>query len=195
MDFDIERNTVFSLINQAKEASAFLLDKTLRDPDIFVSACVFLLRILVEAAKASPDVFPKGPGNIRVCIAEADEGYTSSLRLRHCAGYGEDADQRILLPITRSLAGEVMRTGGFKLETQPGKYMNGPEDRIVKRLMRKDIKWIFCTPIFAPNGNFRFVACMDGNTEIEDSVRSREFFSEIDAASQKMLSNLLVADR
>lgn len=197
LDFDMKPAAVFETVKQARSASELILAKTLRDPRYFVEVCEHLRKVAVEAAEKSPLVLPNGPGRLRVAIAEPEEGYYHSLRLCHCVGYCDDTDQMILLPRVGTVVGKAYQTKEAQLERSPftGYDLAGEENMHVKRLIRRELKWIFCVPIFGPDGSMRFVLSFDGDTEITDTDETVDFMKELGKLSQQLLGGLMLPDK
>lgn len=191
LDFDMGLDKVFATVADARRASELILSQALlRDPQLFQEVCQGLHTVSAASFAASPKVLPQGPGRVRVAIAEPEPGYSRSLRISHVVGFGEGPDQAILLP-NKSVAGKAWLSGTPQIERAPFKALAGHESQHVRRLMRSDLKWIFCVPIFGPDQRKRFVACFDGNTDLSDTDETVDLFKELGRVTQEILGPFL----
>lgn len=148
LDFDLDRAAARQEVIDAETAAGLALDDRLfRKPDVYMDACEVTRGIVDDVLSA---VLPLSSGRTRVAIAYPDRSYSHSLRLQYSAGYGDDPDEGMLLPILGSVAGHAWSTGESLLEIGhlPDIYLAGDANRFRRSMIRKDLEWVFAIPIY-----------------------------------------------
>lgn len=148
-------------------------------PALYRRAC----ETIAEAVAGILDVIPTeggvGPGRrrVRVSLAMPDEECTRSLRLRYGAGYGDDLEERLLLPIDASVAGAAWTSGEDRFEFLPfgsDRDLPGRANRYRKRQIWPEMQWALCIPIFGreaqADASPEFVVSVDCNERMIESA-------------------------
>ena len=115
----------------------------------------------------------------RVAIAVPDRNYHHSLRLRFSAGYENDADEGMLVPIEASVLGAAWQARESRFEIAPfpaGLVLPGEANRLRRKLLWPKLAWQLCIPILDEGGRPRLAVHISGDARlpvdqrVEDAV-------------------------
>jgi NTE family protein len=165
LQFDLSPQAAAQEVADAERAASVKLDKRLfRRPALYRDACAVTQALVQDVLET---VLPTAKGRVRVAVATPDRDYSRSLRPRFATGYDQDADEGVLLPIAGSVTGAAWNSGASRLEIAPikaGINLPGPENRLRRKLLWKEMQWVFCIPISHPDsGVVRLVVQIDGS--------------------------------
>lgn len=182
MDFDLQSDTARSLLRDATAAARAEIDERLfRFPDAYRAACRQVVRLTEETLSRVPHVLqdPAEAGRVRAAVAMEPEGYVHSLRLKFGANFGEDTDQRILLPKDGSLVGIAWRERDPQFDMAPfpaDLTLPRTEHRALRRLVWRDLAWSLRVPILDVDETPKCVVTVDGSHRLHDTAATREVF-------------------
>ena len=191
LQFDLTPDQARQEVRDSEAAASVRLDKRLfRRPELYRNACEVTRGLAEDVIESGLEIDAK---RVRVAIAVPDRNYHHSLRLRFSAGYENDADEGMLVPIEASVLGAAWQARESRFEIAPfpaGLDLPGEANRLRGKLLWPELAWQLCIPISDErgrpciaihiNGNARLAVDQkveDAVTEIESSVR--EFFNLI----------------
>lgn len=173
LEFDLGKEAVFKQVEDATTAAKVELDRRLfTRPALYQKACETVVAVVGDILDGTPVVrrLPKGERRVRVSLAMPDEGHTRSLRLRYGAGYGNDLDERLLLPMNGSVVGRawIRREECFEMVPLPAELaLPGRVHRFRRQQVWQDMQWVLCIPIFREDDGLdadpAFVVSIDSN--------------------------------
>lgn len=185
LDFDLGKEAVFKQVEDATTAANLELDRRLfTRPALYQKACETVVALVGEILDGTPVVrrLPPGKRRVRVSLAMPDEGHTRSLRLRYGAGYGNDLDERILLPMNGSVVGQAWtrREDCFEMAPLPPDLaLPGRANRFRKQQIWQDMQWVLCVPIFreddGADADPAFVVSIDSNERPDGNEHINDF--------------------
>jgi NTE family protein len=182
LQFNLTQRQAADEVADADRAASVKLDKRLfRRPKLYRDACSVTQALVVDVLES---VLPKAVGRVRVAVSMPDHDYYKSLRLRFAVGFDDDPDEGVLLPMDGSIAGEAWRSGRARLEiapVAPSLNLPGPENRMRRKLLWKEMKWVFCIPISdSDSGAVRLVVQIDGSIPLRRTKAVAAAFDRID---------------
>jgi NTE family protein len=203
LDFDLPPDAVFTTVREARSAVANVIERRIfLIPEIYRNATESFQVFVARALSESENVVLGSPrGRVRVAVAWPGEDRTRSLQVRYGAGYENDADARVVLPINGSFVGEAWRHSISTSWTEITAEELGLENEQHERL-RQSIwtgrRWILCVPIFDPGGERRFIVTVDGDHEFAEgdaaSALMSDLIDEAEAYFGEVVSDLASAE-
>ncbi len=199
LQFDLTPTQAIAEVVDAENAAQLKLDNWFfRRPEMYRDACKTVKALVDDVLET---VLEQDNPGVRVAIAVPDRGYSRSLRLRYATEYDSYHDEGMLIPVQGTVAGRAWSSSEtwFEVAPLPDEFaLLGPENRLRRKALREDLKWLLCVPIFDEDGQQpRFVVQIDGGepmpndgtvdtiiTQIDNDVR--EFFGLIIASLNEL---------
>lgn len=192
LQFDLATPEAIKEVIDAERAAQISLDRWLfKRPEMYRDACKTVKALVDDVLETVLD--QDNPG-VRVAIAMPDRDYFRSLRLRYATEYDDYHDEGLLIPIAGTVAGQAWSSSETRFEVAPlpaQLALPGPENRLRRKALRVDLKWLLCVPISNDAASPpRLIVQIDGGqpmpddgtvdtviTQIENDVK--EFFGLI----------------
>ncbi|MEV5057868.1 patatin-like phospholipase family protein [Agrobacterium radiobacter] len=194
LEFDLSIDRAIKEVLDAETAATAKLDKWLfQTPETYAEACRFTKGLVDDVIEAALD--QRNP-KVRVAIAIPDVGHTRSLRLRYSTGYEGHHDERMLIPIDGTVAGQAWKTGDSWFELAPLSpefSLMAPEHRLRRKALRSDLKWVLCIPISIGDGPVRFVVQIDGGRDLPEDETVGTMINSIETDVKEFFG--MLADR
>jgi NTE family protein len=184
LQFDLEIEKAVSEVGDAEKAASLQLGKRLFDrPVVYRNACKAIKAIVEDVLETDLD---QSKPAVRVAVAIRDLDYFRSLRLRFSTEYETYHDEGMLIPIEGTVAGTALSTGDTRFEVAPLPdefALLGPENRLRRKALRQDLKWILCVPIsIHKNEPPYLVVQVDGGQEIPFNDKVDTLITQLDNA-------------
>lgn len=198
--FDLEKSAVFEQVADSTTAAELELERRLFErPALYQRACEAMRAFVEQLLDTTPVEGRLGAEKrrVRVSLAMCDEGHSRSLRLRYGAGYGDDLDERLLLPMDGSAMGQTWRRGEAYFETVPlpsAIALTGRINRFRRKQVWQGMEWVMCIPIFRTDATVtepEFVVSIDGNERPAKSA-VESFRTIVEAVAVASFEGLLV---
>nr|WP_221240600.1 patatin-like phospholipase family protein [Sphingobium boeckii] len=181
LDFDVTGEIACQAVNDVALAVTLRLDKRLlRLPALYRDACGVVQSIAQDELKLDGK-----RERVRVAVARLDRGYTRSLRFSHGAGFANDADETMLLPLEGSVAGLAWRERESRFETYPlsGETdLPGPANRLRRKARWRNLAWVMCVPILNKDGAPFVLVQIDSNAKLVDDQQVQAALINIEGA-------------
>lgn len=194
LEFDLTLDQACQEVRDGEAAASVRLDKRLfRRPQLYRDACEVTRGLTEDVFESALEINPK---RVRVAIAVPDRGYRRSLRLRFSAGYEEDADEGLLVPIETSVLGAAWQARESRFEIAPfppGLDLPGDANRQRRKLVWPELAWQLCIPILDGEGRPRFAIHINGDAHLPVDERVEEAVTEIES-SVKEFFNLIMKE-
>ena len=187
--FDLDKKAVFDQVRNATAAADVALGRRLFDrPALYQKACATMMAVVEQLLDTTPVEARTGTEKrrVRVSLAMRDEGHARSLRLHYGAGYGDDLDERLLLPMDGSAMGRAWgrREVCFGTVPLPSEIsLPGRINRFRRKQIWQGMEWVLCVPIFkdpVADPEPVFVVSIDSNERPKEAAI--ESFRDIVAA-------------
>ncbi|TXN60767.1 hypothetical protein FV232_27875 [Methylobacterium sp. WL30] len=188
LDFDTPRIGMFKIVREAKKASdARIISRIIDNPRILTAAASAARKLVISRYHKYPTMIKekKGGSRIRASIAVPDDQYNKTLRLRYCAGFEEDADEGIIIPVEGSFSGYAWKENTPFFQIVPfasDLCLPGPENDLRRRLIWKDMAWSFSIPISSPSragsGSPSMIVAIDGSDLLDETCSELQAFTD-----------------
>ena len=124
LQFDLTPDQARQEVRDGEAAASVRLDKRLfRRPELYRNACEVTRGLAEDVIESGLEIDAK---RVRVAIAVPDRNYHHSLRLGFSAGYENDADEGMLVPIEASVLGAAWQARGIALRNRALPRWVGP---------------------------------------------------------------------
>jgi NTE family protein len=186
LDFDVDIATVCKEVDEVAAATALRLDKRLfRLPEIYRNACLVAQAVATDALGIAPNGKLDEP-RVRVAVGRLERNYSRSLRLSYSAGFDDDADESMLIPLDGSFAGAAWADRQSILEVAPfevTKDLPGPANRMRRKSRPANLAWVMCIPILDEvTGQSRLLVQLDGNWNLPQDSETEAALSSVEEA-------------
>jgi NTE family protein len=201
LDFDLGKEAALKQVAESRIAADVELEMRLfTRPELYRRACEVMVETVERILDGIPVAakLPSGERRVRVSLAMSDDGHARSVRLRYGAGYRDDLDERLLLPLDSSVVGRAWRTGIECFVTRPFDpllSLPGRVNRYRRQQVWNGMEWVLCVPIFSDDAAEdeapAFVVSIDCNelpaAEILPSFRDLVAELAVDSFGQLLL--------
>ncbi|MBB4581522.1 NTE family protein [Rhizobium aethiopicum] len=155
LDFDVGRKRASEIISETEAyCEGSLIARMIELPRIINDKCESVSRRchgLISASYAAAGLEePEFVTRIAIAIPVAPRYRT--VRLEFSSGYTDLSDERITLPLERSLIGRSWNEDEtlFASKSDPAVWnesLAAPQDRWLRKLIWKDLNWVLCVPL------------------------------------------------
>ncbi len=192
LDFDLGKEKALKQVADSTVAAGVELELRLfTRPSLYRRACGTMVTAVEQILDGIPVAkrLPAGDRRVRVALAMRDDGHARSLRLRYGAGYRDDLDERLLLPLDASVVGDAWSSGTVCFQTNPFPpqlALQGRINRYRRQQVWREMEWVLCVPIYKVDAGVddpEFVVSIDCN-ELPDAA--------VLPAFQDLLSDLVI---
>ena len=194
LQFDLTLDQARQEVRDGEAAASVRLDKRLfRRPELYRNACEVTRGLTEDVLESALEIDTK---RVRVAIAVPDRDYYHSLRLRFSAGYEDDADEGMLVPIEASVLGAAWQTRESRFEIAPFPFsldMPGEPNRLRRKLLWSKLAWQLCIPILDEHGRPRLAVHINGDSELPVDPTVEDAVTEIES-SVKEFFNLIMKE-
>lgn len=194
LEFDLTLDQARQEVRDGEAAASVRLDKRLfRRPELYRNACEVTRGLAEDVIESALEIDAM---RVRVAIAVPDRGYRHSLRLRFSAGYENDADEGILVPIAASVLGAAWQTRESRFEIAPFPAeleLPGESNRLRRKLLWPELAWQLCIPMLDGEGRARFAIHINGDAQLPVDQRVEDAVTEIES-SVKEFFNLIMKE-
>lgn len=194
LQFDLTPDQARQEVRDAEAAASVRLDKRLfRRPELYRNACEVTRGLAEDVIESGLEIDAK---RVRVAIAVPDRNYYHSLRLRFSAGYENDTDEGMLIPIEASVLGVAWQARESRFEIAPfpaGLDLPGEANRLRGKLLWPELAWQLCIPILDEGGRPRIAVHINGNARLAVDQKVEDAVTEIES-SVKEFFNLIMKE-
>lgn len=194
LQFDLTLDQARQEVRDGEAAASVRLDKRLfRRPELYRNACEVTRGLAEDVIESGLEIDAK---RVRVAIAVPDRDYHHSLRLRFSAGYEEDTDEGMLVPIEASVLGAAWQARESRFEIAPfpvGLDLPGEANRFRRKLLWPKLAWQLCIPILDEGGWPRLAVHINGDAQLPADPRVEDAVTEIES-SVKEFFNLIMKE-
>ena len=194
LQFDLTPDQARQEVRDGEAAASVRLDKRLfRRPELYRNACEVTRGLAEDVIESGLEIDAK---RVRVAIAVPDRNYHHSLRLRFSAGYENDADEGMLVPIEASVLGAAWQARESRFEIAPfpaGLVLPGEANRLRRKLLWPKLAWQLCIPILDEGGRPRLAVHISGDARLPVDQRVEDAVTEIES-SVKEFFNLIMKE-
>jgi NTE family protein len=176
LQFDLTPEQARQEVRDGEAAASVRLDKRLfRRPELYRNACEVTRGLAEDVMESALNIKAT---RVRVAIAVPDHHYHRSLRLRFSAGYQDDTDENMLVPIEASVLGAAWQARESRFEIAPfpaGLHMPGEANRLRRKLLWPKLAWQLCIPILDEENRPRLAVHITGDAQLptNQSVKTR----------------------
>ncbi|SCX30043.1 Patatin-like phospholipase [Agrobacterium sp. DSM 25558] len=187
LDFDIGRTRAADIVREtAQYCDSSLIKRMIELPQLINDTCESVSQRcheLIGAAYLAAGV-PNSQFKTRIAIAIPISPRFRTTRLEFSSGYDEISDERISLPIDRSLIGRAWNENQTLYVSKSDKgvwdqSLSAPQDRWLRKLIWKDLSWVLCVPL-----------AIDDETRVVVTLDSDQDLASDEAAQQVLLDTL-----
>lgn len=155
IDFDVGRKRASEIISETEVyCEGSLIARMIELPRIINDKCEDVSRRchgLISASYAAAGLENFGYVT-RIAIAIPVAPRYRTVRLEFSSGYTDLSDERITLPLERSLIGRAWNENEtlFASKSDPAVWnesLAAPQDRWLRKLIWKDLNWVLCVPL------------------------------------------------
>lgn len=155
LDFDVGRKRASEIISETERyCEGSLIARMIELPRIINDKCESVSRRchgLISASYAAAGL-EQAEFVTRVAIAIPVAPRYRTVRLEFSSGYTDLSDERITLPLERSLIGRSWNENetlyASKSDTVVwNQSLSAPQDRWLRKLIWKDLNWVLCVPV------------------------------------------------
>ena len=203
LDFDIGRERAADVVHKTETfCDGSLIARMIELPRIINEKCeTVALRChdLIDAAliaAGSQDRTFKA----RIAIGIPISPRNCTVRLEFSSGYDDLSDERICLPVERSLIGQAWSENQTLYASKGdaeiwNKSLSAPQDRWLRKLIWRDLSWVLCIPMDIDERT-RIVVTLDSDLEIEfDQDVQQELLNTLEALILKEFQFLKTVER
>ena len=192
LQFDLTPDQARQEVRDGEAAASVRLDKRLfRRPELYRNACEVTRGLAEDVIESGLEIDAE---RVRVAIAVPDRNYHHSLRLRFSAGYEEDADEGMLLPIEASVLGAAWRARESRFEIAPfpaGLDLPGEANRFRRKLLWPKLAWQLCIPILDEGGRPRLAVHINGAARLPADQRVEDAITEIESSVKEFFQLIM----
>ncbi|MGO8914534.1 MAG: patatin-like phospholipase family protein [Stellaceae bacterium] len=194
LQFDLTLDQARREVRDGEAAASVRLDKRLfRRPELYRNACEVTRGLTEDVFESALEIDAKRV-RVRVAIAVPDRDYHHSLRLRFSAGYENDADEGMLVPIGASVLGAAWQTRESRFEIAPfppDLDMPGEPNRLRRKLLWPKLAWQLCIPILDEHGRPRLAVHINGDSQLPVDQRVEDAVTEIESSVKEFFKLIM----
>lgn len=155
LDFDVGRERASEIISETEQyCEGSLIARMIELPRIINDNCESVSRRchgLISASYAAAGL-DEAEFATRIAIAIPVAPRYRTVRLEFSSGYTDLSDERITLPLERSLIGRSWNENEtlYASKSDPAVWnesLTAPQDRWLRKLIWKDLNWVLCVPV------------------------------------------------
>ncbi|ENN83697.1 MULTISPECIES: patatin-like phospholipase family protein [Rhizobium] len=203
LDFDIGRTRAVEIVQKTETfcdgsliARMIELPRSINDTCDAVSLKCHEFIEAAFAAAASPD----RQFTTRIAIAIPIGPRNRTVRLEFSSGYADLSDERICLPLERSLIGDAWRQNETLYVSKSdeevwNRSLSAPQDRWLRKLIWRDLSWVLCVPLEI-DARTKVVVTLDSDVELDfDQDVQQELLDTLEALILKEFQFLRTVER
>ncbi len=203
LDFDIGRERAADVVHKTETfCDGSLIARMIELPRIINEKCESVaLRChdLVDAALMAAGSQDR-TFKTRIAIGIPISPRNRTVRLEFSSGYDDLSDERICLPVERSLIGQAWSENQTLYVSKSdaeiwNKSLSAPQDRWLRKLIWRDLSWVLCVPMDIDQRT-RIVVTLDSDLELEfDQDVQQELLDTLEALILKEFQFLETVER
>lgn len=203
LDFDIGRARAMEIVKKTETfCDDSLIARMIELPRSINNTCEAVAskcHSFIEAAFAAA-ASPGRQFTTRIAIAIPIGPRNRTVRLEFSSGYGDLSDERICLPLERSLIGDAWRQNETLYVSKSdadvwNRSLSAPQDRWLRKLIWRDLSWVLCVPMEIDERT-KVVITLDSDLELDfDGDVQQELLNALESLILHELEFLKTVER